>query len=78
MDLPSFRQGIGFAAFAEGWALYAERLAWELGWYEGSPYGHLGFLQAQAFHRLVLTNGSLPLELLETVVSNWLDAQTIE
>ena len=23
----------------EGWALYAERLAWESGWYEGDPYG---------------------------------------
>ena len=58
-DLPSFRQGIGFNAFAEGWALYAERLAWELGWYEDDPYGQLGFLQAQAFRaaRLVVDTG---------------------
>jgi uncharacterized protein (DUF885 family) len=57
--LPSFRQGLGFTAFAEGWALYAERLAWELGWYDDDPYGYLGFLQAQAFRaaRLVVDTG---------------------
>ncbi len=157
-DLPSFRQGLSFTSYAEGWALYAERLAWELGWYEQDPYGYLGFLQSQAFraarlvvdtglhamgwtfdqakdfftentgfelrdnvnpqyeiarylvwpgqstayfvgylkfmelrekvrealgdqfdlkafHRLVLTNGSMPLEVLEAVVLDWLESQ---
>jgi uncharacterized protein (DUF885 family) len=57
--LPSFRQGIGFNAFAEGWALYAEQLAYELGWYADDPYGHLGLLQAMAFRaaRLVVDSG---------------------
>jgi len=58
-DLPSFRRGFTFNAFAEGWALYAENLVWELGWYKDDPYGVLGFLQAQAFRaaRLVVDTG---------------------
>ena len=57
--VPSFRTANLFLANIEGWALYAEQLAWELGWYEGNPYGELGFLQAQAFRaaRLVVDTG---------------------
>ncbi len=57
--LPGFRQGVTFNAFTEGWALYAEQLAWELGWYQDDPYGYLGMLQAQAFRaaRLVVDTG---------------------
>ena len=57
--LPSFRRGFTYTAFSEGWALYAEHLAWELGWYADDPYGYLGFLQAQAFRaaRLVVDTG---------------------
>ena len=58
-DLPSFRNSVSFLGYAEGWALYAEQLAWELGWYQDDPYGNLGRLQAQAFRaaRLVIDTG---------------------
>jgi len=58
-DLPLFRKMTTFLGYTEGWALYAEQLAWELGWYEGDPYGNLGRLQAEAFRaaRLVVDTG---------------------
>lgn len=61
-DLPKFRQTRalgGISAFSEGWALYAERLAAEEGWYEGDPEGLLGQLDAELFRarRLVVDTG---------------------
>jgi uncharacterized protein (DUF885 family) len=58
-NMPTFRSVLPFTAYVEGWALYAERLAWELGIYENDPYGNLGRLQAEMFRavRLVVDAG---------------------
>ena len=56
--LPIFRTVIPFTAYGEGWALYAEQLAWEAG-YEKDPLDDLGRLQAELFRsvRLVVDTG---------------------
>lgn len=61
-SLPRYRRdGIftGGSAFSEGWALYAEQLAAENGWYDGDIPGHLGQLQGELFRakRLVADTG---------------------
>jgi uncharacterized protein (DUF885 family) len=57
--LPLIRSLLQFNAYAEGWALYAEQLADELGIYEDDPFGRLGYLQALHFRacRLVVDTG---------------------
>ena len=60
--LPRFRRlrAYGFiSAFGEGWALYAEHLAAEAGWYDGDPQGLLGQLDSELFRarRLVVDTG---------------------
>ena len=48
-----------FGAYTEGWALYAEQLADEMGVYEGDPLGRAGMLQSLLFRaaRLVVDTG---------------------
>lgn len=48
-ELPLIRQMIWNAAFGEGWALYAEDLADEIGIYEADPLGRIGYLQSLLF-----------------------------
>ncbi len=59
LDLPLARSFLPFTAYLEGWALYAEQLAWEMGVYKDDPYGDLGRLQAEMFRavRLVVDTG---------------------
>ena len=58
-DLPLIRRTAGFSAYTEGWALYAEQLADEMGLYEADPLGRAGFLQSFLFRaaRLVVDTG---------------------
>jgi uncharacterized protein (DUF885 family) len=57
--LPMLRKTGGFASYGEGWALYAEQLADELGMYEGDPMGRVGYLRFQLFraHRCIVDTG---------------------
>lgn len=57
--VPYFRRMIHFTAYVEGWAMYAENLARELGAYKNDPYGELGFLDSILFRavRLVVDTG---------------------
>jgi uncharacterized protein (DUF885 family) len=56
--VPTFRKVLPFTAFSEGWALYSERLAWEIG-LQDDPLDNLGRLQAEMFRavRLVVDTG---------------------
>ncbi|MFL6738625.1 MAG: DUF885 domain-containing protein [Sphingomicrobium sp.] len=58
-QLPLIRTMLAFNAYSEGWALYAEQLADELGVYDGFEVGRLGYLQSLAFRaiRLVVDTG---------------------
>mgnify|MGYP001072962349 FL=1 len=57
--VPFFRRLVPFTAYAEGWALYAEKLVRENGAYTADPYGELGCLDAELFRavRLVVDTG---------------------
>jgi len=58
-SLPFLRRIAPYNAYAEGWALYSEKVASELGLYENDPFGDLGRLQAELFRavRLVVDTG---------------------
>jgi len=58
-DLPLLRKIGGFSGYTEGWALYTEQLAVDMGLYANDTLGHLGMLQAALFRavRLVVDSG---------------------
>lgn len=57
--IPLIRRRGGFSGYSEGWALYTEQLADEMGMYEGDPLGQVGYLQSLLFRatRLVVDSG---------------------
>jgi uncharacterized protein (DUF885 family) len=58
-DLPLLHRSMGIAAYGEGWGLYAEQIADELGLYDSSPLGRIGYLQAALYRavRVVVDTG---------------------
>lgn len=59
-SIPFIRSALlGFSAYAEGWGLYAEQLADEMGMYANDPFGRIGYLQSATFRasRLVCDTG---------------------
>jgi len=68
LDLPGYQrfsnvnpylQNYQFLSYVEGWALYAEGLAWEMGLYDDDPFANLGRLRLQLFRavRMVVDTG---------------------
>ncbi len=57
--LPMLRKLLGNSGYQEGWALYAEQLAVEMGMYDNDPLGHIGQLHDSMFRavRLVVDSG---------------------
>ncbi len=58
-ELPLIRKVSGYTAYIEGWALYAEQLADEIGEYDNDPMGRIGQLHDSMFRavRLVIDSG---------------------
>lgn len=57
--IPQLRRLPAYSVYTEGWGLYAEQLADEMGVYENDPWGRLGYLQSYMFRsaRLVVDTG---------------------
>jgi uncharacterized protein (DUF885 family) len=58
-EIPMIRRRGFFSGYSEGWALYAEQLADEMGMFKGDPLGQVGYLQSLLFRatRLVVDSG---------------------
>jgi uncharacterized protein (DUF885 family) len=58
-NLPLIRKTGFFSGYGEGWALYAEQLADEIGMYDDNPLGRIGYLRFQLFraNRCIVDTG---------------------
>ena len=77
-EIPLISSLMGFNAFVEGWALYAEQLCDEAGLYEKDAFGQIGYLQAQQFRacRLVVDTGLHALKWTREQAVQFLVAET--
>jgi uncharacterized protein (DUF885 family) len=59
VGLPRYRANMFFSGYGEGWALYAEQLADEMGLYQDDPLARLGYMKEMLFRagRLVIDTG---------------------
>lgn len=75
---PLIRALVRFNASSEGWALYAEQLADEIGFYEGDTLGRLGYLQAMQLRasRLVVDTGLHTKGWSRTQAIDWMTRST--
>jgi uncharacterized protein (DUF885 family) len=58
-SLSLFRRIVRFSAYTEGYALYAQQVADEIGAFDGNPFGRIGYLQSELFRaaRIVVDTG---------------------
>lgn len=58
-DMPLYKRFAQFSSYVEGWALYAEQVAIEIGAYEDDPFGRIGAVQSALFRaaRIVVDTG---------------------
>ncbi|MEM9899043.1 MAG: DUF885 domain-containing protein, partial [Pseudomonadota bacterium] len=78
--IPLLRAILSYSEYEEGWALYAEKLAKEMGMYANDPYGDLGRLQAELFRaaRLVVDTGIHHKKWSREEAIDWMTAATGE
>jgi uncharacterized protein (DUF885 family) len=78
LNLPFFRTQLIFNGYSEGWALYAEQLAFEMGMYKDDPLGNIGRLQYELLRavRLVADTGIHALRWTRQLAIDYVDETT--
>lgn len=77
-EIPLIRRRGFFSGYGEGWALYTEQLADEMGMFEGDPLGQVGYLQSLMFRatRLVVDSGMHVKRWSREQATDWFIANT--
>ena len=77
-EIPLIRRRGFFSGYSEGWALYTEQLADEMGMFEGDPLGRVGYLQSLLFRatRLVVDSGMHAKRWTREQATDWFMAHT--